>query len=491
MEPREPEYLRDLVRELRELPAESEWVEFKVNNTDPDTIGKNVSALSNGAALHGRSFGYLIWGVANDTHEVVGTNFTLEPKGRGPLEPRIRASISENCDFQFHSIDIDDHQVVALEINPARKFPVKFKGEAYIRVGTATKPLNNVAQIEARLWRILDQNSFEDGIADANVSSERVLELLDCPSYFRLLGMPLPDGNRNILDAMRSDGLIKRSDAGGWDITNLAAILLANDLSPFPRLWRKTLRVIQYEGTDKLRTVREWECKRGYAVEFERIIEYVMALVPSNEVLTNALNQSVPMFPADAVRELVANALIHQDFSVTGTGPMVEIFVDRIEMTNPGDPLVETDRWVDHPPRSRNDRLASLMRRFGFCEERGLGIDRVVATVEAAQLPAPRFEIPGDFTRSVLFAHKPLNAMDKDERIRACYWHACLRYVNSQITNNTSIRERFGIAKHNSAQATKLLNDAVTAGALVVRDPSVGNRIRSYLPHWASAVRMR
>ena len=91
----------------------------------------------------------------------------------------------------------------------------------------------------------------------------------------------------------------------------------------------------------------------------------------------------------------------------------------------------------------------------------------------------------------MLFAHKPLNAMDKDERIRACYWHAYLRYVNSQITNNTSIRERFGIAKHNSAQATKLLNDAVTAGALVVRDPSVGNRIRSYLPHWASAVRMR
>ena len=267
--------------------------------------------------------------------------------------------------------------------------------------------------------------------------------------------------------------------------------LLANALSPFPRLWRKTLRVIQYEGVDKSRTLREWECKRGYGVEFEHIVEYVMALVPSNEILTNALNQSVPMFPVEAVRELVANALIHQDFTITGAGPMVEIFIDRIELTNPGEPLVETDRWVDHPPRSRNDRLASLMRRFGFCEERGLGIDRVIYTVEEAQLPAPRFENPGGFTKSVLFAHKPLNAMDKEERVRACYWHACLRYVNSQITNNSSIRERFGIAERNAAQATRLLNDAVAAGALVIRDPAAGNRIRQYLPNWASSVRIR
>ena len=254
-----------------------------------------------------------------------------------------------------------------------------------------------------------------------------------------------------------------------------------------PRLWRKTLRVIHYEGVDKSRALREWECKRGYGVEFEHIVDYVMALVPSNEVLTNALNKSMPMFPVEAVRELVGNTLIHQDFAITGAGPMVEIFIDRIELTNPGEPLVETDRWVDHPPRSRNDRLAQLMRRFGFCGERGLGIDRVIYSVEKAQLPAPRFEIPGRFTKSVLFAHKPFNAMDKEERVRACYWHACLRYETSQPTNNRSIRERFGIPTNRPAQATRLLNEAVEAGRLVIADPSVGNRSRSYLPSWAAS----
>ena len=95
---------------MRALPSETEWIEFKGNNSNPEIIGKNISALSNGAALHGRPFGYSIWGVENETYEIVGTEFSLEPKEKGPQEPRIRASISDNCDFQFHQIDIDNPQ---------------------------------------------------------------------------------------------------------------------------------------------------------------------------------------------------------------------------------------------------------------------------------------------------------------------------------------------------------------------------------------------
>ena len=122
--------------------------------------------------------------------------------------------MSDNCDFEFHTIDIDDRKVVILEINPARQFPVRYKREAFIRIGSATKPLQSVPQVEARLWQILNQNSFEEGIADANLSDQQVLMLLDCPGYFKLIGSPLPDGTRNILEAMSADRLIKRSDAG-------------------------------------------------------------------------------------------------------------------------------------------------------------------------------------------------------------------------------------------------------------------------------------
>ncbi len=146
-----------------------------------------------------------------------------------------------------------------------------------------------------------------------------------------------------------------------------------------------------------------------------------MALVPTNEVIERALRKTAPMYPELAIRGLVANALIHQDFFPTGTGPMVELFEDRVEITNPSAPLVSTERFLDTPPKSHNEALASLMRRFRICEERNSGIDKVVFQTEMFQLPAPLFEAPEGFTRIVLFSHRPLGGMDREDRVRACY----------------------------------------------------------------------
>ena len=125
------------------------------------------------------------------------------------------------------------------------------------------------------------------------------------------------------------------------------------------------------------------------------------------------------------------------------------------------------------------------MRRFRICEERGSGIDKVAFQIELHQLPAPLFEVPEGFTRTVLFAHKDFKEMDKADRVRACYLHACLCYVTRRKMTNTTVRERFGIAAHNAATASVILNDAVDAGMIAIEDASVGTRIRSYLPFWA------
>lgn len=192
------------------------------------------------------------------------------------------------------------------------------------------------------------------------------------------------------------------------------------------------------------------------------------------------------MFPEIAVRELVANALIHQDFFVTGAGPMVEIFEDRVEITNPGEPLVDVQRFVDSPPKSRNEVLASLMRRFRICEERGSGIDKVVSQVEFYQLPAPLFETAGGSTRTVLFAHKPLSAMDKSDRVRACYLHACLKYVTRSCLTNTSLRERFGIPERNRAIVSRIIREAVAARVISCHDTRAAPKLRKYIPWWAA-----
>ena len=481
------EYLASLVRELCALPREAEWVEFKVDRAEPREIGEYISALANAAALVGKAFAYLVWGVRDDDHTIVGTGFAPHQvkKGNEELENWLLRLLDPKIDFRFFTVEVNGHRVVLLQITRAARRPVRFEGQEFIRVGTYKKKLKDFPEKERALWRTFDQTPFEEGIAQERVADDVVLRRLDYPAYFDLLEQPLPANRDAILAALADERLIRRATAGGWDITNLGAILFAKRLDSFHTLRRKAIRVVQYRGAGRTETLKEQEGTKGYAAGFEGLISYVNGLIPANEVIEQALRHSVPMFPELAVRELVANALIHQDFFVRGAGPMVEIFEDRIEVTNPGEPLVDTNRFLDTPPRSRNEAMASLLRRMGICEERGSGIDKVVSQVELFQLPAPLFESPEGFTRAVLFAHKDLKDMDKADRVRACYLHACLCYVTRKAMTNTTLRERFGVAEHNRSLVSRLIREAVEAGVVVPADPDAAPKLMRYLPFWA------
>ncbi|MYD93817.1 MAG: transcriptional regulator [Chloroflexi bacterium] len=484
---RTPAGIASLVRELCALPAETEWVEFKVNQSNPQVIGEYLSALANGAALNGKPAGYLVWGVEDGTHRVVGTRFTpsRRKKGNEPLEAWLLRMLTPRLDFRFREASVNGCRVVLLEMDAARAQPVAFAGTEFVRIGGVKKRLREYPEKERALWRTFDRAPFESGLAAEGLNDAEVVRLLDCPAYFRRLGLPMPASRRAVLTAITQDKLIRRA-AGGWAITNLGAILLANRLRDFARLGRKALRIIRYAGSRRTSAAREWEFSSGYAVSFDRVEEHLDALLPSREVLDGARRRTEWAFPPTAVRELVANALIHQDLEVTGAGPMVEIFDRRMEITNPGEPLVATDRFVDAAPQSRNEALASLMRRFEFCEERGVGIDRVVELVEAFQMPAPSFQKPGGFTRVILYGRKELKEMSAAERVWACYLHACLRYVGGEFLTNTSLRGRFGVAEKNRAMISRIIRQAVRERAVVPVDASSGPKTMKYIPFWAA-----
>ncbi len=484
---RTEEYLRALLRELCALPAETEWVEFKVNNDEPQQIGEYISAISNSSALCGKTNGYVIWGVDNNTHNIVGTKFSphTAKKGNEELESWLLRLLNPRIHFYFYALEIDGKKVVILEITRAARSPVQFQGIEYIRIGSYRKKLKEYPEKERALWRVFDEIPFECMVARERVAGDEVLKLLDYPAYFELLDLSLPDNRQGILERLQADELIEPCDAGGWNIMNLGAILFAKKLEDFAQLKRKAMRVIVYKDNSRVETVREQMGTKGYACGFEGLIGYINNLLPRNEVVGEALRKEVPMYPELAVRELVANALIHQDFFIKGTGPMVEIFSDRMEITNPGTPLVDTDRFLDSPPKSRNEAIASFMRRIGVCEERGSGVDKVVFQTEYYQLPAPVFEVTEEHTRAVLFAHKPLNAMDKNDKIRACYLHACLKYVNREFMTNSSLRDRFGIAPKNSAIASRIIKETLEAGLVKPTGDDMSRKHRKYVPNWA------
>jgi len=479
--------LASLVRELRMLPSETEWVEFKQDNTNPEEIGEYISALSNSAAMNGKTTAFLIWGINDKTHEITGTSFKPAQKkvGDEELENWLLKLLSPKINFRFYEIDEKSKHVVVMEINRAFRHPVQFKGNEYIRVGSYKRKLKDFPDKERELWRVFDSITFEEDIASTNHPADQVLSLLDYPSYFDLLGIPLPDRKEGILDSLCIERIIKKNDKGLWDITNLGAILFAKKLENFDSIQRKAVRVIVYKGSNRVETIREQMGTKGYASGFNGLIEYVNTLLPMNEVIEKALRKNVTMYPEISVRELVVNAIIHQDFYITGAGPMIEIFDDRMEITNPGIPLVATDRFLDSPPRSRNEMLASFMRRIGVCEERGSGIDKVIFETEFYQLPAPVFETTGDNTRAILFSHKSFSDMDKDDRLRACYQHSCLKYVSREYMTNTSLRERFGIEEQNSATASRIIKDTVEKGLIRLFDPEASNKYKKYVPYWS------
>ncbi len=485
--PRTEEYLKSLIKELTSLPSETSWVEFKVNNDKPDEIGEYISALSNTAVLEGKPHAYLIWGVDNQTHEVVGTDFRAsEAKvGNEELENWMLRLLAPRLFFKFYELKINEKGVVILEIEKAIGKPVQFKGNEFIRIGSYKKLLKDFPETERELWRLFEQNIYEDMIAKDHLSESDVLSLIDYPAYFELLKVPLPEDRKRIIEKLSEEDLIVKNNAGGWDITNLGAILFAKKLSDFKLLKRKALRVIQYKGNSRIETIREQEGVKGYACGFEGLIGFVNSLLPRNEIIGKALRKELPMYPELAVRELVANALIHQDFTIRGTGPMVEIFSSRMEITNPGKPLINTERFIDSPPKSRNEAIAAFMRRIGVCEERGSGFDKVVEQTELYQLPAPIIEVTEEHTRVILFSHIDLKDMSKEDKIRACYLHACLRYVNREYMTNTSLRQRFGLEDKDASIASRLIKNAVEHNVIKLLEPDTNQRYYRYVPYWA------
>jgi len=375
-----------------------------------------------------------------------------------------------------------DGRVVVFNI-PARPRGTAYHldGKYLMRSGSALVPMS-----EDRLRAIFAEGK-PDWLEEPSLtalSGQDVITLLDTQTFFELLKLPYPGDRAGVLDRLLKERLIDKSDES-YAIRRLGGLLLAKNLEQFPDLMRKACRIVVYQSTSKLQTRLDRVESRGYAVGFRGLVEFVMAQLPQNEVIESALRRAVRLVPEDTIRELTANALIHQDLTIGGASPMIEIYSNRIEISNPGEPIVPVERFIDGY-QSRNERLADLMRRMSICEEKSSGIDRVVQVVELYQLPAPDFRAGHNRTIVTLFGPRPFEDMDRDDRIRACYQHCALKWVMSEHMTNQSLRERFGLPERKSAITSQIISAAIEAG-VIKPDETMGSsrKYARYVPFWA------
>jgi ATP-dependent DNA helicase RecG len=470
---------------LSPIPHELNELDWK------ETLSPNNQKLTNhlSAFANFPGGGFLVFGVEDGSGKLNGISQSeaseiiekLSNLGRTAVLPVIKID---------HSIEVFQNvNLLFIYVIESITKPVHAKSgtieDAYIRSGGTTRKASR--QEIGGLMLNSKTPQFEELHSSSLKAEYEVINLLDYRSIFKLLNKPVPQTNEEILQWMTDERMIEPIDGAGYYITNFGALASAHNLQDFNDLSRKSIRVIRYEGVNKLKTEKEYPGSKGYAIGFSGLISFIRALLPKSEIIKNALRTETTVYPEIALREIIANSLIHQDFTIRGSGPMIEIFDDRIEVSNPGRllPSKKIDRLIRTTPESRNEILASTFRRYNICEERGSGFEKAVASIELYGLPPLKFMETENSFRVIMYSPRKFAEMTPDERIEASYQHSIIKYFSSGGMTNTSLRERFRMNEKQRPQVSIVIKEALRLGKIKPKNTeNESTKFAEYIPYW-------
>ncbi|MCA9834842.1 MAG: putative DNA binding domain-containing protein [Thermomicrobiales bacterium] len=467
------------LRNGRETP----WFEFKKDITDPEQIAKTASAIANSAALHGMAYGAMIWGVEDTALSVIGTTF--DPynmrKGNESLIPWLNAQLENVRLLEFYTCNYNHEHVVVMIVGAATNVPTLYQGKAFARLDSHTIDISRNPNIQRQLWELLLLRNPDEELVVSNLYESDLDLLLVTDLLAEQLHIPKFD----LVQGMKQLGIIVEDTSGQFSVPAWSALIYARDLTAIPSLSRKSLRFYTYAGEQRDQLERDLSSHSGYLKAYQQILDQLKTLLPTPERDFGAHRTGVERYSLLAINETIGNALAHQDLAISGAGPLVELFSNRIEITSPGLPLVDVGLLVNAPPQSRNEKLASHLRRLELIQERGSGWDIIAMEAARMNLPAPRVETNAGQFRVVFRPEESMHHLSREDRLWTLYLHACLKWLNHTPIANSDVRERFSISQGNAASASRLLNDAVAEMLLKPLDLSAGRGQMRYVPHWA------
>ncbi len=451
---------------------------------DKKRLTEHLSALANQPGGGNLVFGVDAKGapIGIDEDTVETTVIQLANLGRAALEPPLAL---DHAVEEFNGV-----RMLFVHVPESPVKPVHLRGksldDAFIRSGGTTRKASRqeigTLMLNSRTlrWEELHASVLLDDVALA--------ASLNVEPIFTMLERPVATSPEELLAWLAAERFVVRDPAGGGYITNLGAIAAARKLADFPDLSRKAVRVVVYDGLNKATTKLEQEGTKGYAISFQGLLQFVMSLLPQSEIVEQALRKKRTVYPEIALREIIANALIHQDFSVSGTSPLIEIYNDRIEVSNPGGllPSKQLDRLIGTQPESRNEQLARAFRRYKICEERGSGLLKAGLAIELYGLPPIEFAAEPNHFKVTLHAPRTFAKMSVRERLEACYQHAVLKHFSGVAMTNTSLRERLKMPEKQRSMVSVLIQEAIDKHLVKPADPdNKSKKFAEYVPFWA------
>ncbi len=472
----------DLLKEsLEPVPSELNEIDWKGGlSSKTERLAQHISAFANQ-----RGGGILVFGVNNDASLFSMSSEEIEEINK-TLGNIAKNNLAYSISLEHTVLEYNGHSLLFVYIPEQREKPVSLRGSdiynSFTRSNGHTVKMsrNQVRESIA----LSDGFKYEERIVKDELTSDEVLSLLNYEQFFKMLDKNIPTSSDSILGMLKNYDFIKNASSSKWNITNLGALLFARKLSDFPTLLSRAFIVRKYVGLNNRQLETEQIGTKGYAVGFENLVDYIMKNTSFENI--EVLRENEPRYPRIAIRELVANALVHQDFSITGMPITIEIYSNRLVITNPGASLNDVNRLIDLPPHSRNEQLAQSLFMLGICERRGSGVDRAIAAIEEKNLPPIKFSSGEDFTRVTIYPQKNFKDMTQQEKIEACYQHACLRFQDNMSFNNQSLRERFQLDKNKVSVVSRIIADALEAGKIKLADEEgVSKKYVAYIPYYA------
>ena len=472
---------RDIARidELRSLSAETEWFEFKRNRYEPQQIGEYLSALANSACIIAQPFGYLVFGIDDATHEVVGTDFDpykTKAKGNQDLLPWIGVGLSPNIGFEPRVVDHPDGRVVVFEVRAANDQPIRFYGKAYVRVGASKTGLSRHPEKARVIWTrgsdwssmVCEQAGLDDLDPDALVTAREQFAVKH------------PAQAHEVMEWDDATFLNKARVLRQGAVTNAALLLLGRPESS-TILTPMVAKISWVLKDDYERELDYMHIGPPFLLAGDRLLKRVRNLtiraLPSGTLFPQEITQYDPW----VIREALHNCIAHQDYHLRGRIVVVE-FPDCILLNNVGDFLpgdIETVIRQDAPQAIyRNPFLADAMVELNLIDTQGGGIKRMFDTQRRRFFPLPDYDLNQTGSVAVSIHGRILD----EYYTRLLMERTDLNLTQAMLLDHVQKGLRIGREDHRYLKASGLVEgrypNLVVAGSVAKATGDAGRHIR-------------
>ncbi len=412
--------IKSIIDDCLSYDEEQEWFEFKENWFEKDELGEYISAMSNSAAILDRDYAYLIWGINDKTHEIIGTKFNQNKEiNNEPLQHYLARNLSPSLAFYFVEMNINKKRVVVLAIPSARIVPTSYKDVRYIRIGSSKENIKKYPEREAYLFSVL---TFGHSTINNKESEYQDLTFNQLKTYYVSKGLKVND------DSFYSNCHLLTKD----NKFNIMAQLLS-DNSHIP------VRVGIFSGTtkaSKMYSVKEFGFK-CLLYSLQDVLSYgeVLNIPQADETNRIMTRKEVMLFNYDAFREAVINAFLHNDW-INLNEPMITFYSNRVEIMSHGGlaPLQTIKGFYSGRSIPVNDKLSELFLQLRISEKTGRGVPIIVDAYSKKSI------VIKDDTVTVKIPFNKLNqTMDKAVDKNGKNLSASQTKVLAEIRNNPNI----------------------------------------------------